>query len=42
MILKKYEDLPQEMKNEDVKKYYDILAKKKCSLPMATLQHTLT
>lgn len=32
MILKKYEDLPQEMKNEEVKKYYDILSKKKWSL----------
>lgn len=32
MVLKKYEDLPQEMKNEEVKKYYDILSKKKCSL----------
>ena len=32
MILKKYEDLPQGMKNEEVKKYYDILSKKKCSL----------
>ena len=32
MILKKYEDLPQGMKNEEVRKYYDILSKKKWSL----------
>ena len=29
MILGKYEDLPESMKNDSVKKYYDILAKKK-------------
>lgn len=28
MILGKYEDLPESMKNDSVKKYYDILAKK--------------
>lgn len=32
MILKKYEQLPEQMKNEAVKKYYDILAKRKFSL----------
>ena len=32
MILKKYEDLPENMQNEEVKKYYDILTKKKVSL----------
>ena len=32
MILKKWDDLPENLKNEDVKKYYDILSKKKVSL----------
>ena len=32
MILKKWEDLPLEMKTEEVREYYDILAKKKMSL----------
>ncbi len=32
MILKKWEKLPAEMQTEEVKKYYDILKKKKCSL----------
>lgn len=32
MILKKYEQLPENLKNEEVKKYYDILSKKKVSL----------
>lgn len=32
MILKKWDDLPQEMKNEEVKRYYDILRTKKASL----------
>lgn len=32
MFLKKYDDLPDFMKNEEVKKYYDILCKKKISL----------
>lgn len=32
MILKKYDKLPEQMKNEAVKKYYDILAKRKISL----------
>lgn len=32
MILKKYNDLPENMKNDEVKKYYDILSKKKASL----------
>lgn len=32
MILKKWEKLPPEMQTEEVRKYYDILAKKKVSL----------
>lgn len=32
MILKKWEQLPPEMQNEQVKKYYDVLQKKKVSL----------
>lgn len=32
MILRKWEDLPQYMKNEDVRKYYDILENRKGSL----------
>ncbi len=32
MILKKWEDLPSEMQTDDVRKYYDILKKKKASL----------
>jgi lipopolysaccharide/colanic/teichoic acid biosynthesis glycosyltransferase len=32
MILKKWEDLPEDMQIPEVRKYYDILAKKKCSL----------
>ena len=32
MILRKWEDLPPEMQNDAVKKYYDILNKKKASL----------
>ncbi len=32
MILKKWEKLPVELQTEEVRKYYDILAKKKCSL----------
>lgn len=32
MILKKWEQLPPEMQTEEVKKYYDILAKRKFSL----------
>lgn len=32
MILKKWEDLPKEFQTEEVKKYYDILSKKKGSL----------
>lgn len=32
MILKKWEDLPPEMQNDAVRKYYDILKKKKVSL----------
>lgn len=32
MILKKYDELPVFMKNDDVKKYYDILQKKKTSI----------
>ncbi len=32
MILRKWDELPSEMKNEEVKKYYDILKQKKHSL----------
>ncbi len=32
MILKRYDDLPEQMKNDEVKKYYDIIAKRKISL----------
>ena len=32
MIFKKYNDLPENMQNNDVKKYYDILSKKKANL----------
>ena len=32
MILKKYEDLPDKFKNDDVYKYYQILQKKKISI----------
>lgn len=32
MILKKWEDIPVEMQNDEVRKYYDILQKKKGSL----------
>ena len=32
MLLKKWEDLPAFMQTEEVRKYYDILKKKKCSL----------
>ena len=32
MILNKYNDLPENMKNDELKKYYDILSKKKASL----------
>lgn len=32
MLLKKWDDLPDEMKTVEVRKYYDILNKKKCSL----------
>lgn len=32
MILKKFEKLPENMQNEDIKKYYKILSKKKISL----------
>lgn len=32
MILRKWEDLPEKMKTEEVRKYYDILEKKKVSL----------
>mgnify|MGYP005759296409 CR=1 FL=1 len=34
MILKKYEKLPKDMQNNEVKEYYDILRKKKISLIM--------
>lgn len=32
MILKKWEDLPEDMQIPEVRKYYDILARRKCSL----------
>ena len=32
MILRKWESLPPEMQTEEVRKYYDILQKKKCAL----------
>lgn len=32
MILRKWEDLPDNMQTPEVQKYYDILAKRKCSL----------
>ena len=32
MILDKYKDLPESMKNESVKKYYNMLNKRKISL----------
>ncbi len=32
MILKKWEDIPHNIKNEETKKYYDILKKKKASI----------
>lgn len=32
MILKKYENLPRELQNDGVRRYYDILSKKKVSL----------
>ena len=32
MILKKYNDLPENMKNDKVKEYYDILSRKKVNL----------
>ena len=32
MVLKKWDDIPENMKNESVKKYYDILYKKRFSL----------
>lgn len=32
MILKKWDDLPENFKNDDVKRYYELLCKKKCSL----------
>ena len=32
MILRKYEELPKQMKNDEVKKYYNIISNKKCSL----------
>jgi lipopolysaccharide/colanic/teichoic acid biosynthesis glycosyltransferase len=32
MILKKWEDLPEDLQKPEVRKYYDILAKRRCSL----------
>ena len=32
MMLKKFEELPEQMQNEEVKKYYELLCKKKFSL----------
>ena len=37
MILKKWENLPTEMKNNDVKKYYEILSQRKISLLLRRL-----
>lgn len=37
MILRKWEDLPQEMRNEQVRPYYDYLAKQKISLAVKFL-----
>lgn len=37
MILKKWEDLPQNMQNDEVKAYYDILASKKASLILKSI-----
>jgi lipopolysaccharide/colanic/teichoic acid biosynthesis glycosyltransferase len=34
MILKKWEDLPEEMRNDEVRHYYDILKKKRMSLAL--------
>ena len=32
MLLKKWSDIPEFMKNDEVKRYYDMLSKKRCSL----------
>lgn len=32
MLLKKWADIPKFMKNDEVKRYYDMLSKKRCSL----------
>lgn len=32
MIMKKWDELPEKIKNDKTKKYYDIISKKKCSL----------
>ena len=32
MLLKKWADIPEFMKNDEVKRYYDMLSKKRCSL----------
>ena len=32
MMLVKWEKIPEEMRTEEVRKYYEILKKKKCSL----------
>ena len=37
MILKKWDDIPENVKNEEVKKYYDILSKKKGQLVLKRL-----
>ena len=37
MILRKWEDLPEEMQIPEVKEYYDILQKRKLSLVMKRL-----
>lgn len=34
MLLKKWEELPEFIKNNEVKRYYDALAKKRCSLAL--------
>ena len=37
MILKKWDDIPENLKNEETKKYYDILSKKKGQLVLKRL-----
>ena len=37
MILKKWDNIPENLKNEETKKYYDILSKKKGQLVLKRL-----